>query len=481
VNILLLGPQGSGKGTQAKRIAAGYELPHIATGDMLREAMAAETPLGRRVKPIVDRGELVPDALMIELIRDRLGEEDAQNGFVVDGFPRTMAQAEALDAMLREIGRDLDLVFELQIDDETAVARMLKRAEEEGRIDDTPEVIRRRLQTYHAETAPLVEHYRVRGLVVGIHADRSIGEVFGEIQTAIEQLAGRASGLSGRESGLSAKRTSGGVWGNREVPPASARQYEAMIIRKSKRELEQMADAGAIVVRTIELVGEHVRPGVSTAELDAIADEFIRSVGGVPTFKGYRGYPAATCISPNEMVVHGIPGRYVLRDGDIVSFDVGVTLEGFVADSAFTFAVGEISEEAQRLLDACQAALAAGIEQSRPGNRVGDISSAVQRATEEAGFSVVRSLVGHGVGRSMHEEPQIPNFGLPGRGPLLQEGMTLAIEPMINAGDPEIVLAEDEWSISTADGSLSAHFEHTVAITVDGPRILTAVEAGLLQ
>ncbi len=254
-----------------------------------------------------------------------------------------------------------------------------------------------------------------------------------------------------------------------------------MIIRKSNRELEQMADAGAIVVRTIELVGEHVRPGVTTAELDAIADEFIRSNGGVPTFKGYRGYPAATCISPNEMVVHGIPGRHVLGDGDIVSFDVGVTLDGFVADSAFTFPVGEISDEAQRLLDACQAALAAGIEQSRPGNRVGDISAAVQRATEDAGFSVVRSLVGHGVGRSMHEEPQIPNFGLPGRGPLLREGMTLAIEPMINAGRPEIVLAEDEWSISTADGSLSAHFEHTVAITADGPRILTAVEAGLLQ
>jgi methionyl aminopeptidase len=254
-----------------------------------------------------------------------------------------------------------------------------------------------------------------------------------------------------------------------------------MIIRKSNRELEQMADAGAIVVRTIELVGEHVRPGVTTAELDAIADEFIRSNGGVPTFKGYRGYPAATCISPNEMVVHGIPGRHVLGDGDIVSFDVGVTLEGFVADSAFTFPVGEISDEAQRLLDACQAALAAGIEQSRPGNRVGDISAAVQRATEDAGFSVVRSLVGHGVGRSMHEEPQIPNFGLPGRGPLLREGMTLAIEPMINAGRPEIVLADDEWSISTADGSLSAHFEHTVAITADGPRILTAVEAGLLQ
>jgi methionyl aminopeptidase len=254
-----------------------------------------------------------------------------------------------------------------------------------------------------------------------------------------------------------------------------------MIIRKSRRELEQMADAGAIVVQTIELVGDHIRPGVTTAELDELADEFIRSHGGVPTFKGYRGYPAATCISPNDMVVHGIPGAQALRDGDIVSFDVGVTLEGFVADSAYTFAVGEISDDAQRLLDACQAALAAGIEQARAGNRIGDISAAVQRATEEAGFSVVRSLVGHGVGRAMHEEPQIPNFGLPGRGPLLQEGMTLAIEPMINAGGPEIVLADDEWSISTADGSLSAHFEHTVAVTSDGPRILTLAGERLLS
>jgi adenylate kinase len=192
VNILLLGPQGSGKGTQATRIAAEHDIPHIATGDMLRTAMAAGTPLGRRVKPIYDSGALVPDELMIELIRDRLGDEDAQDGFVLDGFPRTMAQAEALDAMLREIGRDLDIVFELQVDDGVARARMLKRAEEEGRPDDTPDVIDRRLETYHRETAPLVEHYRVRGRVVGVPAERSIGEVSAEIERAIEQLASRA-------------------------------------------------------------------------------------------------------------------------------------------------------------------------------------------------------------------------------------------------------------------------------------------------
>jgi adenylate kinase len=191
VNILLLGPQGSGKGTQANRIAAEYELPHIATGDMLRRAIADETPLGLRVKPIYASGGLVPDEVMIDLIRDRIGEDDAQDGFVLDGFPRTIGQAEALDAMLREIGRELDLVLELRVDDDTARARMLNRATEESRIDDTPEVIQRRLETYHRETAPLTEHYRVRGLVVGIPADRTIGEVFGAIQAAIEQLAGR--------------------------------------------------------------------------------------------------------------------------------------------------------------------------------------------------------------------------------------------------------------------------------------------------
>jgi methionyl aminopeptidase len=247
-----------------------------------------------------------------------------------------------------------------------------------------------------------------------------------------------------------------------------------MIIRKSSDELARMARAGRIVADTLALIGEHARPGVTTGELDELAEEFVTGQGGYPTFKGYRGYPAATCISPNSMIVHGIPGPYELADGDILSVDVGVTLDGFVADSAYTFPIGEISAEAERLLDAGQAALAAGIDQCRPGNRLSDISHAVQQVTEAAGFSVVRSLVGHGVGRSMHEDPQIPNYGQPGRGPQLAEGMTFAIEPMINMGSPEIVVHDDEWSISAADGSLSAHFEHTVAVTEAGPRILTA-------
>jgi methionyl aminopeptidase len=246
-----------------------------------------------------------------------------------------------------------------------------------------------------------------------------------------------------------------------------------MIVRKSKREIEMMAGAGRVVAETLERIGEAIEPGVTTAELDRIAERLIRGRGGVPTFKGYRGFPGSICASPNAMVVHGIPGPYALEDGDLISIDVGVTKDGFVADSAYTFAVGDIDEDAQRLLDVCQLALEAGIAEARVGNRVGHISSAVQRATEAAGFSVVRTLVGHGVGRSMHEEPQIPNFGEPARGPDLAPGMTLAIEPMITAGGPDVYVAEDGWSISTDDESLAAHFEHTVAVTDDDPLILT--------
>jgi methionyl aminopeptidase len=237
-----------------------------------------------------------------------------------------------------------------------------------------------------------------------------------------------------------------------------------------------MARAGRVVVDTLALVGEHLRPGVTTGELDAIADEYIRSQGGVSSFKGYRGYPASICTSPNDMVVHGIPSRRALTDGDILSVDVGVALDGFVADSAYTFPVGAMSSRAERLLETCKAALAAGIEQCRAGNRLSDVSHAVQTVTEEAGFSVVRSLVGHGIGRAMHEDPQIPNYGAPGRGPELAPGMTFAIEPMINEGSPEIFLHDDDWSISTVDGSLSAHFEHTVAVTEEDPQILTQAE-----
>ena len=246
-----------------------------------------------------------------------------------------------------------------------------------------------------------------------------------------------------------------------------------MIIRKSAREIEKIAAAGDLVAETIAHVGSVIVPGVTTDELDAAADAFIRKHGGVPTSEGYKGYPKAICISPNDIVVHRIPGAYEVAEGDLVTIDVGITLDGYIADSAYTFGVGEIEPEAQRLLDVAQDALAAGIAEVRVGNRVGDISHVVQTVVEGAGFSVVRSLVGHGVGRHYHEDPHIPNFGEPGRGPRLSEGMTIAIEPMITAGASEVVVGKDGWTITTADGSLAAHFEHTVAIAADGPRILT--------
>jgi methionyl aminopeptidase len=237
--------------------------------------------------------------------------------------------------------------------------------------------------------------------------------------------------------------------------------------------MEKIAAAGALVADTIAHVATLIAPGKTTAELDTAAGRFVRERGGVPTSEGYKGYPAAICISPNDVVVHGIPGSYEIVEGDLVTIDVGVTLDGYIADSAYTFGVGEIDDDAQTLLDVAQDALDAGIAQARIGNHVEDISHAVQTVVEDAGFSVVRSLVGHGVGRHYHEDPHIPNFGEPGRGPRLSEGMTIAIEPMITAGGPEVVLGEDGWTITTADSSLSAHFEHTVGITSDGPRILT--------
>jgi methionyl aminopeptidase len=246
-----------------------------------------------------------------------------------------------------------------------------------------------------------------------------------------------------------------------------------VIIKKSPEEIEKMAAAGAILAATLDLMHSSVRPGISTGELDKLAESFIRSHGAEPTFKGYRGFPGSICSSPNAMIVHGIPGPYKLTRGDIISIDVGVTLDGWVADAARTFPVQEIGKAERNLLSATEQSLHAGIAQCIPGNRMGDVSSTIQKVAEKAGLSVVRSLVGHGVGRSMHEDPQVPNYGKPGKGPHLEEGMVLAIEPMTTAGRPGVRMGGDGWAIFSQDGSPAAHFEFTVAVTADGPRILT--------
>lgn len=246
-----------------------------------------------------------------------------------------------------------------------------------------------------------------------------------------------------------------------------------MIILKSRHEIEKMKISNRIVVEVLEEVTKKIRVGVTTIELDRLAESVILKKGSTPAFKGYRGYPNSLCISINEQVVHGIPSNRRLKEGDLVSIDLGVYHDGYYGDAAVTVGVGEITPEAKRLQDATQKALYIGIEKARVGNHLSDISNAVQMYIEGEGFSVVRAFVGHGIGTSLHEEPQVPNFGEAGKGPLLKSGMVLAIEPMVNAGVSDVEVLEDDWTVVTADGSLSAHFEHTVAVTDNGVEILT--------
>ena len=246
-----------------------------------------------------------------------------------------------------------------------------------------------------------------------------------------------------------------------------------MIIKKTPEQIDRMAASGAIQARCLRMLRSKCHPGVTTAELDEAAERFIAAQDAHASFKGYRGFPGSICASPNSMVVHGIPGAYELKRGDIISLDVGVTKDGWVADAAITVAVGPINPRARELLDATREALIAGAQQVRPQNHLGDVSVAIQKQVESRGFSIIRSLVGHGIGRDMHEDPQIPNYGEPGKGPLLEPGMVLAIEPMVNAGGPDVRVGDDNWAVYSADGSLAAHFEFTVAVTEDGPRILT--------
>jgi len=246
-----------------------------------------------------------------------------------------------------------------------------------------------------------------------------------------------------------------------------------MIIRKTPEQVDQMAAAGDILVRTMKVLKSKARPGITTLELDEAAEKFIRSQGATPSFKGYRGFPGSICASPNSMVVHGIPGEYECKRGDVLSIDIGVTYEGWVADAAVTVPIGPISTEAKNLLEVTRNSLFVGIEQMVAGNHLGDVSHAIQSSVESNGLSVIRTLVGHGIGREMHEEPQVPNFGEAGRGPELEIGTVLAIEPMVNAGGPLVRMGDDGWSVFSEDDSLAAHFEFTVAVTPDGPRILT--------
>ncbi len=428
MRVVMMGAPGAGKGTQAKLLEERFKVPHISTGDMLREAVQAGTPLGREAERIIQQGLLVPDDLVIRLVDERLQGSDCAGGFILDGFPRTVAQAEALEELLARRGQPLSAVVEI------AVPR--------------DEVVRR---------------------LSGRRVCRACGTMF---NTAFQD--GPGAGALQEEEPLA----TGFRYGQpgRRVRPHYRRG--AMILLKSRQEIEQMRAASTIVAQILDEVASRVRPGVTTAELDALAEELTLEKGARPAFKGYtvagRVYPASICVSINDEVVHGVPTtKAVLRAGDIVGLDFGVCFRGYFGDAARTVPVGRVAPEAERLMDVTSAALQAGIEAVRPGAHVGDISAAIQDAVEAAGFSVVREFVGHGIGRNLHEDPQVPNYRTGARGVRLQEGLVLAIEPMVNAGGPEVYVKEDGWTAATRDGRLSAHFEHSVAVTGNGPYILT--------
>ena len=456
MKLILLGAPGAGKGTQAEIISEKLHIPTISTGNILREAIKNGTETGMKAKSFMDAGKLVPDDVIIGIVSERVAQPDCENGFILDGVPRTIPQAEALEAA----GIHFDRVISIEIEDPVIEARMTGRRvcgscgasfhitahppKVDGvcdvcgkelviRKDDAPETVKNRLKVFHAETEPLKDFYAKLGVLKLVEGDQHQGHPGG---------AGCVS----------------------------------MISVKNEREIEVMRRACKITAAARALAGEMVRPGVTTKQIDKAVHDYIVSQGAKPTFLGYGGFPASVCISVNEVVIHGIPGHRVLKEGDIVSIDVGAQWGGFTGDCAATFACGKISAQAQKLITVTEQSFYEGIKFARQGCRISDIGHAVQTYVESHGFGVVRAFVGHGVGEHLHEEPEIPNFGAPGRGPRMVKGMTLAVEPMVTEGTYEVRVLKDKWTTVTADGLLAAHYENSILITDGEPEILTVTE-----
>ena len=470
LNLLMLGPPGAGKGTQAERFAQARGIPKISTGDILREAVQTKTEIGLRAKAIMDRGELVGDDVMIGIVRERLERPDALSGFVLDGFPRTVAQASALDGIMAD--RDPLIVVDIVVPEAELVRRLGTRLI--CRLCGTGAPVGSTVGAACAEVrrpAGAADRRQPGGRA------RAAEGVPPAVRAARRVLPRAADVPIDRRRAGARSRGGGSGGGDRGGRQRRRRGSARVIVCRSAAELERMREAGRLVGEVLTELAAHVAPGVTTADLDELAEKRIRKAGATPAFKGYHGYPATICASVNEEVIHGIPsGRRMLNEGDVISIDVGASLDGYFGDSAITLAVGQVSEEAATLLRVTDESLYKAIEAVKPGGRISDIGHAVQKHVEAYGFSVVREFVGHGIGQKMHEEPQVPNYGEPGRGPRLTEGMVLAIEPMVNAGKPAVKVLADGWTAVTRDGSLSAHFEHTVAVTADGPWILTARE-----
>ena len=423
MNLVLLGAPGAGKGTVAQELVAEFGVAHISTGDLLRAAVKGGTELGIQAKKYMDAGELVPDQLVIDLVKERLAADDAQQGFILDGFPRNTAQAVTLDSELSAMGREIDCAL---------------------LVDVAPEVIIDRLSS---------------------------------------RRTCRACGYTGTAADATCPKCAGEMYQRDDDKPETIAvdfdEQPAMIKIKSATQIEQMKKAGALSKMALRHVGAMVRPGVSTFELDQLAEQIIRMHGGTPAFKGYGGFPGTICASINDAVVHGIPNPdMILRDGDIISIDTGAVVDGWVGDNAWTFFVGTPTPEAKALCEVTRDCLKAAIEQAVPGNHIGDVGYAVQSLAESHGYGVLRDYVGHGIGRVMHEDPNVPNYGKKGRGVRLQAGMVIAIEPMVTMGSNHVSTGSDGWIVTTNDHLPAAHYENTVAITNDGPVIITTDAQG---
>jgi len=415
--IVIMGPQGCGKSTQADLLAKKLNIPHISTGDIFRDLEESKTPLGKRVWEALSKGKLVSDEDTMTVVSEALKDDAYAKGFIIDGFPRNLYQAQHAPFIP-------DFALYINVSDKTSFDRLLNRKRE----DDNPEIIRERLREYHANTELVLDFYRVKSILIEVNGE-------GTIKAIHNLILRKLSGI------------------------------------KTKEDLDKMRESCAIASKVMEDALGYIRLGITTCEVDKFIERKIKSYGGKPSFRGQDGYKFASCISINDEVVHGLPSSRTINKGDVVSIDLGVLFRGFHSDMCCSVEVG--GEKEKKFLDVGRKALDAAIGECRPGNCVGDISNAMQRVVEGAGYSVVKDLVGHGIGRKLHEEPQIPCFGKRGTGPSLKEGMVIAIEVMYMKGRSDLVLLPDSWTFSTRDGKLSAMFEHTVAIVKGGYEVLT--------
>lgn len=437
--LVMLGPPGSGKGTQAELISQKYQLYHIIVGDIVRSVSKERTSFGGEVKNRFEKGIPQPDDIINRIIKDEISKKIRANkpGFILDPYPISIVQAKGLERLIKKFGLDNPIVINIKVSEKSVLKRLLLRGKEQKRADDRPDVIKRRYREYQKRISDLHKFYKNKKVCwVDIDGEPNIQTVNKEIISKLDKIF--------RKNGAPA-------------------QEDIKILREGGRRLAKILDK----------LCQAAKVGVSTLQLNNLAEKLIKNEGGTPNFKNFNGYPFATCISINDELVHGLPSPRKIKEGDLVGIDVGMEYQGWHLDTAVTLGIGKISSEDEKLLKATKRSLEEGISKVKPGANLGEVSNAIQNSIESAGFSVIRQLSGHGIGRTLHQDPRIYNFGSKNSGPVIKEGMLLAIEPMVSAGDWKVKVGKDGFTVKTIDGSRSAHFEHTVLVTEKGSQILT--------